>query len=858
MKPYLVLFCSFFCVAFAHSQFQLSWRETIPGINARSSSGGDVDGDGDLDILVTQIQGASRIYLNDGNGGFSIDPDAVPISEGGAGELGDLDGDGDLDIFIAGEFDGSKVYLNDGVGNFFDTGQSLGISSQRSAVALADIDGDNDLDAIVPTNDSSKDNRIFLNNGDAVFSDANLSLGFHFTREVEVIDIDGDGDRDIFFGNNRNNTLWKNNGNGTFTETNPILTSSFGNSTYDIEFGFLNADSHLDAWVANSSLAGQADKVFFGDGTGSFTQSSQSFPANGSLAVALNDIDNDGDTDALIGTFFSKPDEIWLNDGTGVFTLSAFPMELVAVRDFVVADLDGDLDDDYFFMGSNNPSTVWKSVPGSGISLINTGQRLGSFEASCVDQGDFDNDADIDIVLGNVDGGLHLLQNNGSGQFSDSGNLLYTEQGSGNGAVAVADLDGDSDLDIFDGAFSSLAGAMPANRVWLNNGSGHFTLSGSSYGEAETYAVLAVNVDGDSDIDILVGNRDVFGETGQNVVLINDGSGEFSSNHSLGLGDTKALAAAELDGNPGIDVFVGNEGPNVVWFGNGSGGFADSGQVLASNNTQKVLLKDFDGDSDIDAYCANSTGGNKLWLNNGSGVFTLSTNFVGFGTSRDAVAFDADEDGDFDIWLGFGGTFGSESDQLWLNDGSGGFSLDSSYQLQRTRGITVADFNNDGDQDVFAASADGDHIVWATGGQAIVAYAESFGLVGDDTLPLVDPDGDGVLNFEEMAFNMNPNFADANLILNLADSSSGLPNLNVVPLGAEFEFVAETIRLINPIDISYELRSDDDLSLQVVTPTSISTSVISGNATYQRATYRYNPPGMPSKAFGQFGVRYSP
>ena len=53
-----------------------------------------------------------------------------------------------------------------------------------------------------------------------------------------------------------------------------------------------------------------------------------------------------------------------------------------------------------------------------------------------------------------------------------------------------------------------------------------------------------------------------------------------------------------------------------------------------------------------------------------------------------------------------------------------------------------------------------------------------FGLTGDDTLPLADPDEDGVRNFEEMAFNLNPNSADANQITNLATATAGLPRLH--------------------------------------------------------------------------------
>ncbi len=151
---------------------------------------GDIDNDGDLDLIVTGYRSIGQYYLqkykNDGTGNF-----IGPVNFGercalSSIALGDLDGDGDLDLIVTG-WDGSGTgrhcdkYFNDGTGVF--TGPtSIGAIVQYSAIALGDIDNDEDLDIIITGMQVGFGPRIdkYINNGSGVFT-----LTANFCDEVQ-------------------------------------------------------------------------------------------------------------------------------------------------------------------------------------------------------------------------------------------------------------------------------------------------------------------------------------------------------------------------------------------------------------------------------------------------------------------------------------------------------------------------------------------------------------------------------------------------------------------------------------------------------------------------------------------------
>ena len=106
------------------------------------------------------------------------------------------------------------------------------------------------------------------------------------------------------------------------------------------------------------------------------------------------------------------------------------------------------------------------------------------------------------------------------------------------------------------------------------------------------------------------------------------------------------------------------------------------------------------------------------------------------------------------------GTIGNKTS--WLSNGSGVFTQSAlSIRPQYTQAIGAADSNGDGRADLFTASLTGDHILWSeTVDVTVASYCASFGLRGNNLLPGSDPDLDGVLNWQEMSFNLDPGVPD--------------------------------------------------------------------------------------------------
>jgi hypothetical protein len=164
---------------------------------------GDLDGDGDLDLIVTDTSGPSlTVMLNDGDGDFSEAPGS-PILVG-AGPLSltakDFDRDGDLDMGVANFFDNNvTVLLNDGTGGFSEAlGSPVATGSEPDSLTAGDLDEDEDLD-LTMTNRADNNITVLLNDGSAGFSEAAgspFSVG-NLPQAITTGDLDEDGDLDL-------------------------------------------------------------------------------------------------------------------------------------------------------------------------------------------------------------------------------------------------------------------------------------------------------------------------------------------------------------------------------------------------------------------------------------------------------------------------------------------------------------------------------------------------------------------------------------------------------------------------------------------------------------------------------------
>jgi hypothetical protein len=392
------------------------------------------------------------------------------------------------------------------------------------------------------------------------------------------------------------------------------------------------------------------------------------FDLQTSYAVALHDLDGDGDLDAFVGntSYYDNPaNTVWFNDGAGNFT--------------------------------------------------DSGQRLGSAFTWDVALGDLDGDGDPDVFAANSEVGNaqadEIWLNNGQGYFVDSGQRLGNTLSR---SVSLGDLDGDGDLDAFIANGISERGQAEANTVWLNDGHGVFSDSGQSLGNSAALDVDLGDLDGDGDLDAFIANGDpqrVRNEPNQ--VWLNDGQGFFNSNgQNLGNALSQAVVLGDMDRDGDLDAFIANGGPEIldgqpdeVWLNNGNGIFSNSGQYLGSLSSYGAALADLHRDGTLDVFVAGYRGGNRVWLNDGSGKFTFSG--LGFGTENaaDVALGDVDSDGDVDALVA---NAISKPNQLWLNRGSGGSAVE---ELVSPSGLTAT-----------ALSGDSVHLAWMDNAQDETAY----------------------------------------------------------------------------------------------------------------------------------------
>ena len=337
----------------------------------------DLDGDGNLDIVLANEFQANSILFNDGDANFTKVTSALPQKNKDSEDvaIGDFNNDGHLDLVFCSEDDvtlgGSNVheyYLGNGNGQFEESNIPLP-DSEANAVLAYDVNGDGHLDLLFGNNGA---NTLLLNDGSGLFTQSldRLPQINRTTQDLALFDIDGDGDLDIFEGNENGNLLLVNDGNGFFNEESlSRLPQGLNIETRKVTSGDIDGDGDLDVFLSNVEFIpgkNRQNRLLVNDGMGHFEDvTANQLPSDFdlSLEAIFKDVDLDNDLDLVIGNFFGSPVKVYLNDGNGSFSESTLDvLGAFYVRDalgIIAADFNGDNLEDIYICNrnsTNNPN----------------------------------------------------------------------------------------------------------------------------------------------------------------------------------------------------------------------------------------------------------------------------------------------------------------------------------------------------------------------------------------------------------------------------------------------------------------------------------------------------------------------
>ncbi len=264
----------------------------------------------ELGIAHTAVSGIDRI-----NGS------PMHSFSGSGVALGDLDGDGDLDLVAAGGLSRNAVFLNEGT-QFVDVTAASGIETGEfdRCVALGDIDNDGDLDLFLGSLDPGFDgvpapgrSRMYRNDGTGVFTDITSltgTIGSGHSLHARFHDLDLDGWLDLYVAefHATPNHYYRNNGDGTFTDLSAEVGLDVAGSTHVVALGDFNGDGLPDVvtgqdWLATNATGmanNSLDNFLAGQPDGTWIDTAPDSGANtqaGIMGIAIADVDYDGDFD---------------------------------------------------------------------------------------------------------------------------------------------------------------------------------------------------------------------------------------------------------------------------------------------------------------------------------------------------------------------------------------------------------------------------------------------------------------------------------------------------------------------------------------------------------------------------------
>ncbi|RLD78967.1 MAG: hypothetical protein DRJ07_12450, partial [Bacteroidetes bacterium] len=639
-----------------------------------------------------------------------------------SGEFADYDNDGFQDFIIIGLDNDSeyitKIYKNNGDNTFSEQKQIQLHDVYNGSVSWGDYNNDNYQDILITGRD--KDNniisKIYKNNGNNTFSEqTQIELIGIYYGSVAWGDYNNDNYLDILLCgrddfNERRSIIYKNDQNGNFEEQTQIELIGVYNSS--VAWGDYNNDNYLDILLTGNSANGEISKIYKNNGNGTFTEQTQTGLTDVYAgAVAWGDYDNDNYLDILLTgyTVTESISKVYKNNGDGSFTdqtqINLKGIFFGSVKwcdynndnnlDFIIAGRD-DSDDTYSKVYKNNGDNTFTEQ----LQIEITPMRSGSLDCA-----DINNDGYKDLLLTgrtNIDGiQTAVTQIYVNNKKENLIRLDYNFQALENSFVSFADFDKNGHIDM------------------LMTGQDSDTLENSALYTTTNYGFQSTNItvpvlkngstswgdyNNDGYCDLIITGKNELG-LAQTLILQNSGNNKFMESGIYVSGVYDGFAEWADYNNDGLLDFVlsGNTGSNLITkvYKNTGNGFVET--VTSFPGSHHAVWSDCNNDGLWDILLADINAYTKIYENKGNNQFQLTLNFGDIANISflDFSIFDYNNDAYDDIFI-------YKNDKLYFlkNQGDGTFPgadilVDNSYLFSNSINyFSTGDFNIDGIPDL--------------------------------------------------------------------------------------------------------------------------------------------------------------
>ena len=688
----------------APPRFAAPFLSYASSFDARAVTTADVNGDGHPDVLIACAAGLEvRLGVGDGTIGPAI------VTASGLSRFvasGDLDGDGQLDVVVAGD----SLHVGVRTGNGDGTFQSMvpyGVAKGPSAAVLVDLNGDGHLDLVCAA-DGARGASILLGDGAGGFgAHSDIAFGL-FPSGLAAGDLDHDGDLDVVVADRGTSSLHVLLGDGA-GHLALAGTATLPAPAISVTLSDLDGDTWLDA--VGSTTAAAACLVVPGVAGGGFGAPMSLAFSDYTYGVAVTDLDGDGRPDVVAVEPNRNGGEV--RRGLGAFAFAPVQHFDAARTAFGVASAD--------LNGGGKPDLVTICPYGPlGVHMGNGDGTFGGVQDLpmgplpwAIAAGDLDADGHADLVTTNIgDGSLSVRFGAGGSAFTAPVPLATGVEPHG---VTIADADGDGHLDIV--VAENGPGTQTSSIVSVFRGDGARGFAPRAPYTVGRWAqeVAVGDLTGDGLPDLAVACND----NGPTLTVLEGlGGGQWGDRQDWALGSNAsgvAIADVTRDGRPDVVLASYYSSTVHVLPGNADGTYG-SPLTLTAPHPADVAVADIAGDASPDLIASDDAGVSVFESLPGGG-FGPRADFAG-GTGP-ILTRDFDGDGRADVVTANGWPANAVS--VRLGQAGGGLGAVTAYGGgDRPFGVTSADFDEDGTLDLACANLEANSVslLLNTGGAA--------------------------------------------------------------------------------------------------------------------------------------------